>query len=270
MPLGGLFRDRLTWYVLAGVALFAIDYGVQQRDTHEIKITLPLVEKLAVQWEAQTKRPPSARDLDMLIEGYIREEILMREAVALGLDEDDVIIRRRLAQKIEFTLGEGYAAEQPSEAILRQFYADNIASYRRPERLSFRHIFLGEEAEAAAALQSVLAEDPASWKKLGQPFMLQRDYVDRSLNDLAELFGGAFAQALFGQDGKAWQGPLQSAYGWHLVQISDRFVAEQPDFDEVAERVARDWVAQAERRAKEKAWADLRAKYTITMQPLDE
>jgi peptidyl-prolyl cis-trans isomerase C len=270
MPLVGLVRDRLFWYIVAGVALFAIDYSVQQRETREIKITLPLVEKLAVQWEAQTKRPPSPRDLDMLIEGYIREEVLMREAIALGLDEDDVIIRRRLAQKVEFTLGEGFDAEQPSEEILRQFYADNIASYRRPERLSFRHIFLAEKPEMAAALQTDLAQDPASWKRLGQPFMLQRDYIDRSRNDLAELFGGDFAEALFARAGAAWQGPIQSAYGWHLVQINQHFAAEQPDFELVAERVARDWVMQAERTAKEKAWAALRAKYTITMQPLAE
>ncbi len=270
MPLGGLFRDRLFWYIAAGLALFAIDYMVQQRDTREIAITLPLVQKLAVQWEAQTKRPPSPRDLDMLIEGYIREEILMREAIALGLDDDDVIIRRRLAQKIEFTLGEGFDAEQPSEDMLRQFYADHIASYNRPERLSFRHIFLAEKPETAAALLAALDKDPESWKMLGQPFMLQRDYVDRSQNDLAELFGGEFAQNLFARNGKAWQGPLQSAYGWHLVQISERFAPQQPDFATVAERVARDWVVQAEQTAKDKAWADLRAKYTITMQPLDE
>lgn len=270
MSLTGLFRDRLFWYVLAGAALFLADYAVSQRNTREIKITLPLVEKLVVQWEAQAKRPPSPQEIDMLIEGYVREEILMREAVELGLDTDDVIIRRRLAQKIEFMLGEGFEAEQPTEDVLRQFFDDNQADYRRPARVSFRHVFLADKPERADAVRAKLADQSQSWKMLGQPFMLQRDYVNRSQTDLAELFGAEFAQAIFAANGQEWQGPVKSAYGWHLVQVGERLPEVQPDFEDVAERVARDWVVQAERIAKEKAWAALRTKYKITMQPLDD
>lgn len=264
-----LGRDRLVLFILAGLAIFGVDALMQQKAEHEIVISLPLVEKLATQWEAQTKRPPSPSDLNMLIEGHIREEILMREAVARGLDIDDVIIRRRLAQKMEFLIGEGITAQQPSEAVLRAFYEENQRDFVEASRVSFRHIFLGASQEDADRLLAALKQEGADWRLLGQPFMLQREYIERTKGDIGETFGVAFMNYLFGSNAlQAWDQPVRSAYGWHLVFIEDRLDEKQLSFEDAADRVARAWILQQERIAREQAWRDLRTKYSISLAPV--
>ena len=264
-----LGRDRLVLFILAGLAIFGVDALMQQKAEHEIVISLPLVEKLATQWEAQTKRPPSPSDLNMLIEGHIREEILMREAVAFGLDIDDVIIRRRLAQKMEFLIGEGITAQQPSEAVLRTFYEENQRDFVEASRVSFRHIFLGASQEDADRLLAALKQEGADWRLLGQPFMLQREYIERTKGDIGETFGVAFMNYLFGSNAlQAWDQPVRSAYGWHLVFIEDRLDEKQLSFEDAADRVARAWILQQERIAREQAWRDLRTKYSISLAPV--
>ncbi len=264
-----LGRDRLVLFVLAGLAIFGVDAIMQQKAEREIVISLPLVEKLATQWEAQTKRPPSPSDLNMLIEGHIREEILMREAVALGLDIDDVIIRRRLAQKMEFLIGEGITAQQPTEAVLRNFYEENPRDFVEASRVSFRHIFLGASQEDADRLLTALKQEGADWRLLGQPFMLQREYIERTKGDIGETFGVAFMNYLFGSNAlQAWGQPVRSAYGWHLVFIEDRRDEKQLSFEDAADRVARAWILQQEHIAREQAWRDLRTKYSISLAPV--
>lgn len=115
-----LAQDRLIWFVILGVLLFAADRWLQAREQQVIKIDLPLVEKLVAQWEGQTERRPNARELDALIEGHIREEILVREAARLGLDDDDIIIRRRLAQKVEFMMADETVKDLPNREQLRR------------------------------------------------------------------------------------------------------------------------------------------------------
>ena len=137
-----LAKDRLIWFIVLGLALFGADRLMQARENTIIKIDLPLVEKLVAQWEGQTQRRPNARELDALIEGYVREEILVREAMRLGLDDEDIIIRRRLAQKTEFLLSDGAEIDLPDEAQLRAFFDENKNQYARPETLSWRHVFV--------------------------------------------------------------------------------------------------------------------------------
>ena len=212
-----ILRDRLVWFVLIGAALFAVEWAVEKRQNKLIYIDLPLVEKLAVQWEAQTKTPPAAHQLDALIEGYIREEILVREAERLGLDDQDVIIRRRLAQKVEFFLGDIEPPELPDKAGLRAYFDANIERYTSPEKLSFQHIFANQATEAEALLAQV-ARDQAGWRDLGQPFMLNREYARLSRLDMVQLMGPKFSDQLFADGAEElpaqkWIGPIRSAFG---------------------------------------------------------
>ena len=144
--LNTLLRDRLVWFVVLGLGLFALDYASGKRLESRILIDLPLVEKLVAQWEGQTKRRPNAQELDALVEGYIREEILVREARRLGLDDEDVIIRRRLAQKVEFFLDENNPPELPDEAGLKAWFDQNRAAYDTPAKLTWRHIYAGDSS----------------------------------------------------------------------------------------------------------------------------
>jgi len=265
----GFLRDRLMWFMVAGLLIFWVDAAIRKGAEREIIISLPLVEKLATQWEAQTKRPPTPSELDMLIEGHIREEILMREAVAMGMDEDDVIIRRRLAQKMEFLIGEGISAEKPTEETLRAYFGENSEVFVQASRVSFRHIFLGASPDNGEPILTQLDGVDADWRALGQPFMLQREYIERTRGDVGETFGVSFMNYLFdSQDIEIWGQPVRSAYGWHLVYIVDR-VAEKPlSFEAAADRVARAWIAEKESVAREKAWRDLRAKYAVSLAPV--
>lgn len=263
-----LLRDRFVWFVLIGLALFVGEWALQKRQDKVIYIDLPLVEKLATQWQAQTKSAPAPHQLDALIEGYIREEILVREAERLGLDDQDVIIRRRLAQKVEFFLGDAAAPEPPTEADLRAFFESQKQRYSTPETVSFRHIFTASQADAQALLATANDEN---WRNLGQPFMLNREYARLSQTDLLQLMGSQFSDALFadGPTGQ-WRGPVRSAFGWHVVNITSRSAASPAPFETMVEKLANDWHADKAAQAKQKAWQDIRASYRIEMAPIED
>ena len=264
-----LLGDRLVWFVLIGVALFGAEWAVQQRQNKVILIDLPLVEKLAVQWQAQTKSPASPAQLDALIEGYIREEILVREAVRLGLDDQDIIIRRRLAQKVEFFLGEVDPPETPDEAALQLYFEENIARYSQPVQLSFQHVFANSQ-DQANRLQTDLQARSANWRALGQPIMLNREYASLAQADMVQLMGRAFSEALFEQSQlNTWFGPVRSAYGWHLVKLTARSDKKVPRFANMVEKVANDWHVEQAALTQREAWERLRAGYQIEMVPLE-
>lgn len=264
-----LAQDRLVWFIVLGAVLFGADRLLQAQDNQTIEIDLPLVEKLVAQWEGQTKRRPNGRELDALIEGYIREEILVREAARLGLDDDDVIIRRRLAQKVEFMMADDMPDTLPDEAALKAFFDANQAVYATPESLTWRHVFI-DDAVQAQAVKAALNENDAAWQEKGRPFMLNRQYARQSELDLSRLMGTQFAAALFAETGSGWRGPLQSAYGWHIVKIDERHVAEAAAFADMVERVARDWQKAERQAAMAAAWQKLRARYEVKLLPVDE
>ena len=274
-----LLRDRLVWFVALGLGLFAIDYASGKRLESRILIDLPLVEKLVAQWEGQTKRRPNAQELDALVEGYIREEILVREAKRLGLDDEDVIIRRRLAQKVEFFLDENTPPELPDEAGLQQWFEKNRAIYDTPAKLTWRHIYASDEAQARDLLRQVRsgqitggrAED---WRALGQPFMLNRAYTRQDQLEMGQIMGADFAATLFdaktATPAKGWVGPVRSAYGWHLVAVDTRYETQAARFLTIADKVAKDWANDQGRLAKLEAWRELRASYDIELVPVEE
>ena len=265
-----LLRDRLVWFVAFGLVLFALDWAASRRDAYTIRIDLPLVEKLVAQWEGQTKRRPNAQELDSLIEGYIREEILVREAQAMGLDDNDVIIRRRLAQKVEFFLSENAPPALPDAADLKAWFEDNRVAYDAPQKLSWRHVFAAEEAEAEALLAK-LKKDGKDWRNMGQPFMLSRAYARQAAPQMSQIMGTRFAEAVFSQsDKKGWFGPVRSAYGWHAVEITAEYPPQAAQFAPLADKIASDWQSEQARLARQAAWAELRAGYDIELVPVED
>ncbi len=264
-----LAQDRLIWFIIIGALLFGADRLLQARENTVIAIDLPLVEKLVAQWEGQAKRQPNPRELDALIEGYIREEILVREAARLGLDDDDVIIRRRLAQKVEFMMADDMPDALPDRDALKAFFDANQQQYAQPESRSWRHVFIDDEGEAQQ-LMAQLNKNEAAWQDSGRPFMLNRQYARQDELELSRLMGTQFAAALFAEGGSDWRGPIQSAYGWHIVKIDARFAAKQADFDAIIERVARDWQKAKRQEAMAVAWQELRARYRVELLPVEE
>ncbi len=262
-----ILSDPLLWFALAGILIFLLEGWQEKQDEQVIIINLPLVEKLVAQWEAQAKRPPSPQEMDVLIEAHIREEILMREAMRLGLDEGDTIIRRRLAQKMQFILGTEDELLVPDETVLADYYQQNQQRFTTPERFSFRHIYLSDDEAQIARIKAALAAGQ-DWRGLGKPFMLQREYSDRRAMQLQQIFGQAFMDELRQLEKGKWL-PVQSAFGHHLVQLDTHIPAQQIAFAKVKDAVARAWMNDRQKQASDKAWQDLRRAYQIKMQPLD-
>lgn len=260
-----LLKEPLLYFLAAGALLFLIG-GALEDDPHlRIAVTADEQNRLAAQWQAQMGRAPTPEELEALTEQWLREEIYYREALAMGLDQDDVILRRRLAQKLTFLTEDLATAEPPDDATLRAYYADNLARYRQDERFTFQHRFFSSErhgdaqAAALAALDLAGTGEPAA----GDPFMLQSSYVERSVREVAQLFGREFAAALPGLPTGAWSEPVRSAYGWHLVRIEARRPARQLEYAEVADRVATDFRQERRRLANEAQYQALRERYRV-------
>jgi peptidyl-prolyl cis-trans isomerase C len=272
-------REPLLQFLLIGLALFA-GYSVLHpkpegtSDSNEIVLTPDDLVQMSVTWLAQGRPPPTSEQMKNLIELKVREEVLSREAIALGLDKDDTIIKRRLAQKMEF-LAEGASIDsEPSTDTLKAWFKDNQQRFALLPRVSFRHLYFspdqhGEHSrEAAVSALEQLAGKPGDWKgadALGDPFMYQDYYGDRSFDDMAKLFGLEFARALVNLKSGSWQGPVESGYGWHLVYVDSLAPGRVPPFEEIEPDIKSDWIEVQRTQAKIKAYETMRERYQVVL-----
>jgi hypothetical protein len=268
----------LAHFLLIGLALFVIyDVVGDPQIEREARIVITVQDQLqlAAVWQKQWQRPPTERELQGLVQARIREEVLYREAKAMGLDEGDTIIRRRLAQKLEFLSQDLATAAEPSEQELADFLADDPDRFLVPARLTFSHVYVSVDRRGPAAEQDSVemlgrlraGADPAG---LGDRFMLQRRYAQHTEREIGQLFGSGFAARLVELEPGRWQGPVPSGYGLHLVRIEERISSREPMLDEVRQRVRDELLAQRRREANEAMVARLREKYAIVVQRLGE
>lgn len=206
------------------------------------------------------------------MDAYIREEVLYREALSVGLDRDDQVIRRRLVQKLEFITEDLASQVQPSEVELQTFFQENVERYRVPERRSFQHVYFNLDRRGASAeqdaelvLERLRAESPYISQAivLGDRFMLQYEYRDLGEQEVARSFGSRFATDLFDAEPGEWQGPVLSGYGLHLVQVTSLTEGRVPDLSEVRDAVLLDYGTDARDRASQLLYDNLRIQYDI-------
>jgi peptidyl-prolyl cis-trans isomerase C len=232
---------------------------------------------LAVQWIAQGRPPPNPDEMRALVQEKVSEEILSREAVALGLDKDDEIIKRRLAQKMNFLAEDIAALQNPGDAELRAWFAQNSSRFAEPPRASFHHLYFSSDRgpvahDAAAAALTRIAGKPADTPAAAaaaDPFMFQDYYAERTPEQIAKEFGPYFAKAVFGLKPWAWQGPVQSGYGWHLVFVDAIEPSRAPAFEEVEPDVKAAWLDQKQAEMKRTAFAAMRERYTVVVPPVE-
>jgi hypothetical protein len=229
-------------------------------------------------WIAQGQPVPTPVQLRSLVDQKVTEEILVREAVALGLDRDDEIIKRRLAQKMDFLAADLAAITEPSKAELKEWYAKNAERFALPPHMAFRHLYFSpdkrggaarDDAGAALAIVADKPSDAAETASLADPYMFNSYYRDSTPEQLAKEFGPEFAAALFKLKPGSWQGPVQSGYGWHLVWIDSIEPGRVPAFEEVAPDVKSAWLDDRYREVKQNALAEMRSRYVIVVPPLD-
>ncbi len=256
-------QDPLLAFLALGAAVFAGGALLDGADAAQtILVDQAEINRLQEQWRAQLGRAPSEDELKGLIEQFVREEIYYREALRLSLDQGDVIVRRRLVQKLTFLTEDIATGQPPGEAELRAFHEANADRYRLPARYSFRHrYFSADRREDAKADALAALTDPAA---PADPFMLQRAYAERSLREIGDLFGRDFAAALTNLAvSPDWQGPLPSAYGWHLVQVEKVLPEALPSFAQVQARVANDLNAERREQANAAYYKQLRSRYQV-------
>jgi len=270
-------REPLLHFLLIGAllfGLFALTNKVTTGGENVIKITQADIEQLQSLFQRQWQRSPTPQELQTLVDGLIREEVLYREALALGLDRNDTIVRRRMAQKIEFLVGDTAVPAKPDNAALAAYYEKHKERYREPARLTFRHIYFstdkrGERAEkdAADALKRLRSSKQASQRtaELGDRFMLANRYAEKGTDELAREFGGTFAEGIAKAPVGQWHGPVISGYGLHLVYVRARTEAQIAPLADVHERVAADWLIDQRQEANERVFQRLRSRYEIVV-----
>jgi hypothetical protein len=266
----------LLHFLLLGAVLFAAFSVLSGRgEPRDDEIVVPdgKIEHLAALFERTWQRPPTREEVDGLIEDYIREEAAYREGVALGLDRDDTIIRRRVRQKLDFIAEDLAGRIEPTEDDLAAYLAQHPDDFRVDPRLSFRQVYLDPEARGdslptdARDLLRALNGDPAAEAgTLGDRILLEPAYDDVSTRDVDSLFGEAFGAAVAGLEPGRWQGPIRSAYGVHLVRVDERVEGRVPDLAEVRSAVLREWVNVQRQEMIEKFYRDLLARYRVTVE----
>ena len=232
------------------------------------------IRQLEVAWTAQWRRPPTPEEMRNLVTARVREEILYREALSLGLDKDDTIIKRRLAQKMEFVAEDVSGLREPTAGELRGWYAKNGERFALPGRRSFRHLYFsqdtrGERARDGAAharerLTGASVDTPVA-AGLADPFMFQDHYADRTPEQVAGIFGSQFAEALFQLAPGSWQGPLESGLGWHLVWVTASVPGRVPPFEENEGSVRAGWMDDQRVDARRRAFEAMAARYQIVL-----
>ena len=276
-PSRSLLRQPLFQFLVLGAVLFGL-YAIfgqkQEAESKEIVITNQQIALLATMWEKQWRRPPTPQEMQGLVESFIREEVLYREALAMGLDRDDTVVRRRLAQKIEFLAQDLATQGEPGDAELRTFFAENSERFEIPARVTFTHVYLNLDERSEAVFDDAdrilgalrAGADP---NQQGDRFMLQSRYVGLDRQGVARNFGSQFAESVFALTSDDWEGPVQSGYGLHLVRIEGREEAYLPPFEEVRLRVRDEFISNRRREVDELFYQRLREGYTITVEEPD-
>jgi hypothetical protein len=208
------------------------------------------------------------------VENKVQEEVLYREALAMGLDKDDTIVKRRMAQKMQFLAEDVAAAREPTTAELKSWYEEHSEKFAQPSRFGFRHLYFSpdrrgarahDDAAKALAQLSGQPQDAKLAPSLADPFMFQDYYRDRTPEYLGKEFGPQFAQGVERLSPGSWQGPIESGFGWHLVFVDTVIPGRVPAFEEIESDVRTGWLGEQKALAWEKAYKDMRARYTVLL-----
>ncbi len=272
-------REPLVHFLVLGALLFGlfalVNDEASSKSPNQIEITSADVDRLRERWTRQWNRPPTETELKGLINSHIRDEVLYREGLALGLDQNDTIMRRRIAQKMEFLFEDLADLVKPTSEELKRYFDRNQEHYRLPARFSFTHVYFSVDQRGQSAEQnarSLLAQlqtnraTPLPVSDQGDPFMLQYDFVRTTEQDVAKLFGQRFAEQLLEVKEGSWQGPIESGYGLHLVRVRDKVHPRLPELNEVLDRVRSNLVNERRRKTNEQVYQRLKARYEIVVE----
>jgi parvulin-like peptidyl-prolyl cis-trans isomerase-like protein len=268
-PLG----EPMLHFLLIGIALFIAYRWVSPADSggRRIVITQGVVDDLVTQHVAARGREPSTDELNHLIESYVRDEILYREGVRLGLEREDIVVKRRVRQKIEMIAEEDASTRPPSDADLSAYLTAHQEGFVQPAILTFEQVFIGGPTSGRAVVHAVALTREALRKgtdseKLGTPTLLPHRMTRTPVDLVARTFGASFAAALEKVPVDEWVGPIDSSFGMHCVRVSDRTPAVAPQLAALRDHVVREWENERRQRARNDAYTKMRSEYQVSIE----
>jgi PPIC-type PPIASE domain len=272
-----VLREPLLHFLLLGTAVFVAYSLVTKPSSDEpgkIVISEGQIAAMAEGFARTWRRPPTGEEIEGLIKDRVQEEVYCREAMALGLDKDDTVIRRRLRQKIEFVTDDVTALAEPTDDQLGAYLKAHADAFRVQRQFTFSQVYLNPErhgenlardiARLLAQLQQ--AGDMADLSELGDSFLLEHKFQSLPAGEIVKQFGEKFAAKLGELPTGQWQGPVESGYGVHLVWISERTEGRVPELAEVRDEVRREWANARRLEAKDKFYQELLKRYVVTIE----
>ena len=268
-----LLRDPVVRFLLAGGTLFVLFDMVAgssaELDSRKIVVSSDRIAMLAEDFARQSGSRPDEAELLVLIDRHVREEVSYREALALGLDRGDLVIRRRLQQKLEFLLEDMQASVEPTDAELKAYLQENPEDFVAPPRLSFTQVFISPGNHEIAASRAVEIRDTLqrgeSHDDLGDATILPRRMAGSTLTSIASTFGSRFAQELERTATGVWTGPVESEFGLHVVFVDEKTAGGQPPFNEIREGLRYAVLQQRRAAGLEKLYEELLSQYEISI-----
>jgi len=272
-------REPLLHFMLIGAAIYLL-YAVFAEPAAEetdktIIVSAGEIEWMNTAWQKRWSRAPTSEELDGLIKQYIKETVLYREALTMGLNKHDQVIRRRLAQKLEFLAKDLVALTPPTEEELQVYFTEHQEYYTEPTRFTFTQVFIDpdkrgdatlEDAEKIKATLIARGESIDDVSGTGDDIMLQNYYLEKDQAEIQKQFGSGFAESLVELSPGQWHGPVLSGYGVHLVYVHS--IVEPPAIvlKDVHERVTLDWETEKGIELNEQFYESLREQYTIIIE----
>jgi peptidyl-prolyl cis-trans isomerase C len=270
-------KDPLFHFLLIGAGLFIL-YGWQADDDatrpDQIVFSEAKIDRLINLWERKWQRLPSQQELQALVEQQIREEVLYREALAMGLDKGDMVVRRRMAQKMEFISNDLASLAEPDDTQLQAYLEKHSDKFSLPGRISYSQVYLnadqrGDQVDTdAQTLLEELSQSNADVdiSMAGDSFMGGHSFNDETDWAVTRVFGKDFTRQIFELPVGGWSGPVESGYGLHLVRVDARTDSLAPTLDQVRDKVRVEWIAEQQRKTNDLLYSELRKRYEITIE----
>lgn len=271
-----LLREPLLHFVLFALAIFAV-HGLlgnaRRQSPDSIVVTAPKIEQMATLFARTWHRPPTPEELKGLIDDHVKEEILVRQALELGLDKDDTVVRRRLRQKMEFLNTADADALEATEAELQAYLDANPETFGVDGMLAFQQVFLNRQRhgdridqDAASVLEALLSNPAGDPALFGDPTLLPPELPLSGKASIGQTFGGDFADGLDKAPLGQWTGPVASGFGLHLVRVTERVPGRTPALDEARDAVVREWTNARRKELEDQRMAELLKGYTVTVE----
>lgn len=277
-----LAGEPLAHFLLIGAGIYGLygmfaagEAGINER---VVTVTSGDIQALTNQWKRTWNRSPTEDEFAGIIRSHVRVQILHREALAMGLDQGDTVIERRLAQKVELLANSLITPEEPSAEALKAWYADNPDRFKEPDLYTITHIFFNpdkreettlDDAQAVLNVLNSLDTSPSDYSAYGDRFMLQNYYPSRSELELRKLFGTGFVEQVVELEPGIWHGPVLSGYGTHLVIVNDVVLSPPPAYDVVEAQLKEAWLAEQVNELSKRFIDNLIARYEVIVEEAD-